>query len=122
MVAGPVLEVACTELTVPETELHALPPVVRKVQTGWHPGEVKKFTKVPLVLKLNIKSVAVAERLPPLTKTVPPLTPLVRLAVPVPSFNVRLNVTMSKVKSVPIVPSVVIVPLTKPGPTGALTW
>ena len=81
---------------------------------------LEKFIKLPSPLKLNRSWVAVAMTSPPLIKTVP-FTPLVRVSLPVPSDNVRLKETMSNVSSVPITPSVVIVPMTEPTPTGTFT-
>jgi hypothetical protein len=102
--------------------LHASPPSVCKLHIGGEHAVVsKKFIKAPLPLKSNKSWVAVAVVLLPLMKTEPLPPGFVSMADAVPSDNVRLNATMSKVESVPINPLVVIVPVTEPTPTGTFT-
>jgi hypothetical protein len=78
--------------------------------------ESKKFIRPPLLLKLKKSPVAVAVTLLLVIATIP-FTPEVRVVLPVPSNKVRLKERMFDVASVPIVPSVVIVPVTVPTPT-----
>jgi len=98
-------------------------PGARKVQTGKQvvPGPWKKFTKPPLA-KLKVSVSGVATRLPLPMKIRPPvLESRTAGGGELGSFNCKLKEVISEVKRPPMNPSVVIVPVTEPGPTGTFS-